>query len=105
MNLLFTCGLFVVASPLVAFSLYFALIHTPRALIALKASRLVSTAALWRAALLTMLSLVLAAAIYLTGFSGAIGNDLVRTGFMLLSALTVHYMALGYLDRMIAKET
>lgn len=99
-DLLLVAALFAAAPPLVAFSLYFALLHTPRALVdqRARAGRSVSPA---RIVGLTALACLLGAAIFVAARDLTIEAATVRTSFLLLSALTVPHMALEHLGRMV----
>lgn len=94
-DLALVCLLFAVASPLVAFALYFALLHTPRAFAAQreKADAIPAVQMVG----LTVLACVLALGIYRFGSGLTVDDGIVRTSFMLLGALTVPHMALDWL--------
>jgi len=91
--------LFALVPPLVAFSLYFAVLHAPRAL-----GRLVPSFAGFRSVpfvpvLLTLLAAAFAGLVYVGGGSLSVESNVVRTTFLLLSALTVPHMWLGWRAR------
>ena len=93
-------ALFAVAPPLVAFSLYFALVHTPRALAASRRpgerwGDLLSAALPW-----SLAAVALALPLW-AWFAPQVGNGpaLVRTIFWWLSAMTVPHMALHFMER------
>lgn len=95
-DLLLVGLLFAAASPLVAFSLYFALLHTPRALLEQR-RRTAELPSPWQTAALTILACLLGLGIFVSGHGIPATADIVRTSFLLLSALTVPHMALEYL--------
>jgi Brp/Blh family beta-carotene 15,15'-monooxygenase len=94
-ELLALAALFLLAPPLVAFSLYFALVHTPRALSASRrpGERLRD---LLRAALPWSLAALVLAALLWAWLAPQLGPGpaFIRTAFWWLSALTVPHMAL-----------
>lgn len=98
-ELLLTTMLFAFASPLVAFAFYFALIHTPRALIAQRVAA-GGIPSLKQMLTLTALACVLGAGVFTARPALALEANVVRTAFMLLAALTVPHMALDYLQPM-----
>lgn len=95
-DLLLVILLFSAATPLIAFSAYFAAIHTPRALSTscLTDRRITATVAI--PAILTILAFALGFTIYLAGEGMSISSNLVRTAFLLLSALTVPHIWLRW---------
>lgn len=96
-ELLLTTMLFAFASPLVAFAFYFALIHTPRALIAQQIAA-GGSPSLKRMLLMTALACGLGASIFFARPALTLDANVVRTAFMLLAALTVPHMTLDYLQ-------
>lgn len=88
-------ALFFKASPLTAFTSYFALVHTPRALSGLGAPGAVAR----QAAPLTGLALLLGALLWLRRPDLAFPERTVRTTFRLLAALTAPHMALRWWQR------
>ena len=99
-ELLLLAALFVLAPPLIAFALYFGLLHSPRALAASRRPG-ESWAAMLRAALPWSLAAVALALPLWLLFRPELGEGpaLVRTLFWWLSALTVPHMALHWLSR------
>lgn len=93
-DLALVCALFVAAPPLVAFALYFALLHTPRAFAAQAAAA--DPMSPQRMVVLTLLACVLGAGIYWYASPLALDENVVRSCFVLLSALTVPHMALDW---------
>jgi Brp/Blh family beta-carotene 15,15'-monooxygenase len=90
--------LFAWASPLVAFACYFALLHTPRALVA-QWDHPAGPPPLARMVALTAAACVLGAGIFVMAPGLTLDANVVRTAFMLLAALTVPHMALDYVQR------
>lgn len=89
--------LFALTTPLVAFAFYFALLHTPRALVA---QRIQGAGSSWASmTALTLLACALGAGIFVVAPGLTFDADVVRTAFMLLAALTVPHMALDHLER------
>lgn len=97
-DLVLVTMLFAAAPPLVAFALYFAFLHTPRALMDQyqRGRRPVRPGPM---AGLTALACLLGLAIFLAGHTLTIEAGVVRTSFLLLSALTVPHMALEQFGR------
>lgn len=96
--------LFAVAPPLVAFALYFALLHTPRAFFAHRGEGTLPSPV--QMAGLTALGCGLGLAIFHFGPHLSTNENVVRTSFLLLSALTVPHMALGAIEQLSTqKET
>jgi Brp/Blh family beta-carotene 15,15'-monooxygenase len=94
-ELLALAALFVVAPPLIAFSLYFALVHSPRALASSRRpgerwGDLIRAALPWS---LAAVALALALWAWFAPLLGE-GPAFIRTTFWWLSALTVPHMAL-----------
>ena len=102
-DLLLVVLLFAAASPLVAFSFYFALLHTPRALLEQR-RRNRATASGFQTIGLTGLACLLGVGILLFSPGLTPGAAIVRTSFILLSALTVPHMALEYVAASSARE-
>ena len=98
-----TSTLFAVAPPLVAFSFYFALLHTPRAFVS--QHRRGSLPAMRQSLSLTAMACFLGFCIYYAGQKIDFDANVVRTSFMLLSALTVPHMALEYGARKLPTRT
>ena len=95
LNLALTVALFTVTAPLIAFSLYFAALHAPRAFAALRREGHASGSALIPLTL-TILGLMLGVTIYCVGARSPSGDGIIRTAFLLLSALTVPHMWLEW---------
>jgi len=95
--------LFAVAPPLIAFSLYFAAIHAPRAITAAMPAGGMRAGELVLPLVLTVLGLGLGAVISTTGTAAPTGDNVVRTAFLLLSALTVPHMWLDWRARMASR--
>lgn len=94
-DLLLVGILFAAASPLVAFALYFAVLHTPRALASQRGAS--GKPALSRQAVaVTALACLIGIGIFLVGPRLGVDARIVRTSFVLLSALTVPHMALDH---------
>ena len=92
--------MFGLASPLIGFSVYFALVHTPRAFRS-QARTLEMRADRWAllgALPLAGLALILGVALFWRLADAALAPALVRTTFVLLSALTVPHMWLDWLE-------
>lgn len=98
-DLILVSLLFVVAPPLIAFSLYFAAIHAPRAFAAAMPAGGVQRGEIALPLVLTMLGLVLGGIIFAAGARTPAGDNVVRTAFLLLSALTVPHMWLEWCAR------
>lgn len=99
-ELMLLAGLFLLAPPLVAFAIYFGLIHSPRAMAESRRPG-ESWSAMLRAALpwsLAAVALALPLWWWFVPQLGA-GDALLRTIFWWLSALTVPHMALHALSR------
>ena len=94
-DLLLVILLFAATSPLVAFSFYFALLHTPRALLQQRYWRMPAPS--FQTIGLTGLAFLLGLGILLLSPSLTPEAAIIRTSFILLSALTVPHMALEYL--------
>lgn len=92
--------LFAVAPPLIAFSLYFAVIHAPRALTAAMPAGGMRAGELVLPLVLTVLGLGLGAVIFATRPAAPTGDNVVRSAFLLLSALTVPHMWLDWRARL-----
>lgn len=99
-NLVLVVLLFALATPLVAFATYFVAIHTPRALAASLPGHGLRARTLLLPALLSLLGIALGVAIFVAGAGMAIGENVVRSTFMLLSALTVPHMWLEWRARL-----
>ena len=91
--------LFVLAPPLIAFSLYFAAVHAPRAFAAAMPAGGVHNREMVVPLVLTMLGLALGGVIFAAGDRIPVGDNVVRTAFLLLSALTVPHMWLEWRAR------
>ena len=99
-DLILIALLFAVAPPLIAFSLYFAAIHAPRAFAAAIPAGGMQAGEIVVPAVLTMLALALGAVIFAVGAGPTIEENVVRTAFLLLSALTVPHMWLEWRARL-----
>ena len=99
-DLVLVALLFVVAPPLIAFSLYFAAIHAPRAFAAAIPAGGMQAGEIVVPAVLTMLALALGAVIFAVGAGPTIQENVIRTAFLLLSALTVPHMWLEWRARL-----
>lgn len=91
--------LFAVATPLSAFAIYFAVVHTPRAFASLRRSlpererrRLIA-----RSLPLTGLGLLMGGALFMLQPEASLQDGAIRTAFFMLSALTVPHMWLAWL--------
>ena len=98
-DLILVTLLFALASPLIAFSLYFAAIHAPRAFAAAMPAGGVHRGAMILPLVLTILGLALGGVIFAAGARIPAGDNVVRTAFLLLSALTVPHMWLEWRAR------
>ena len=92
LDLILVSFLFALAPPLIAFSLYFAAIHAPRAFIASMPPDGVRISEMVLPLVLTMLGLMSGSVIFAAGAGMPAGDNVVRTAFLLLSALTVPHM-------------
>lgn len=101
-DLILVSLLFALAPPLVAFSLYFAGIHAPRALAAAIPAGGMRASEIVLPLILTVLGLGLGAVIFVTGAATPVGENVVRSAFLLLSALTVPHMWLEWCARIAA---
>lgn len=99
LDLILVSLLFALAPPLIAFSLYFAVIHAPRAFAAAMPAKGIRLSELIPPFILTTLGLALGAVIYAAGAKMPAGDNVVRTVFLLLSALTVPHMWLEWRAR------
>jgi Brp/Blh family beta-carotene 15,15'-monooxygenase len=100
LELVAVTALFALTPPLIAFAVYFALIHTPRALRDARRPGESWPALLRSAAPLSIAAILLAAAGYLALRSGVpVEPAAVRTTFWWLGALTVPHMGLALLVR------
>ena len=99
LDLVLVSLLFVLAPPLIAFSLYFAAIHAPRAFAAAIPAGGVRRGEMILPLVLTMLGLALGGGIFAAGAKMPAGDNVVRTAFLLLSALTVPHMWLEWRAR------
>ena len=95
-DLILVILLFAVATPLIAFSLYFAGVHAPRALAAAMPAGGMRASQMVLPLILTLLGLGLGAVIFVAGAGTPIGGNVVRSTFLLLSALTVPHMWLEW---------
>ena len=96
LDLILVSLLFALAPPLIAFSLYFAAIHAPRAFAAALPADGIRMSELVLPLILTTLGLALGTVIFAAGAKMPAGDNVVRTAFLLLSALTVPHMWLGW---------
>ena len=99
LDLILVSLLFALAPPLIAFSLYFAAIHAPRAFAAAMPADGFHMREMVLPLVLTMLGLALGAAIFAAGAELPVAGNVVRTAFLLLSALTVPHMWLEWRAR------
>ncbi len=100
LELLVAAALFVLLPPLTAFAIYFALVHTPRALAESRRPGESLSALLMAALPFSVAALALAAAGYLLLREQLAAEPaLVRTIFWWLGALTVPHLLLGLLSR------
>jgi Brp/Blh family beta-carotene 15,15'-monooxygenase len=99
LDLILVSLLFAVAPPLIAFSLYFAAVHAPRAFAAAMPAEGIRLSELVLPLILTTLGLALAAGIFAAGAKLPAGDNVVRTVFLLLSALTVPHTWLEWRAR------
>ena len=98
-DLILVSLLFALAKPLIAFSLYFAMVHAPRALAATMPAGGIRMTQLAMPLVLTTLGLALGGVIFAAGARMPAGDNVVRTAFLLLSALTVPHMWLEWRAR------
>ena len=96
--------LFAAASPLVAFSFYFALLHTPRALFEQRHRSANKPASAFQAIGLTALACLIGLLILLFSSALTLESAIVRTSFVLLSALTVPHMTFEYVASVVKRE-
>ena len=104
-DLILVTLLFAVTPPLIGFSLYFAGIHAPRALSAAMPADGLRARELAAPLVLTILALGLGILIFVTAAGARIGDDVVHSAFLLLSALTVPHMWLERRARLAAGRT
>ncbi|WP_174291172.1 Brp/Blh family beta-carotene 15,15'-dioxygenase [Sphingomonas bacterium] len=100
LDLILVSLLFALAPPLIAFSLYFAAIHAPRAFAAATPADGFHMSVLVLPLILTSLGLALGIVIFAEGAAMSPGDNVVRTAFLLLSALTVPHMWLEWRARL-----
>ena len=105
LDLLLVALLFGLAPPLIAFSLYFAAIHAPRAFATTIPAGGLSAGELILPLFLTLLGLGLGVAIFVAGAGAPIEDNLVRSAFLLLSMLTVPHMWLEWRARVASTNT
>lgn len=94
-----TVLLFVIATPLAAFAIYFAVLHTPRAFRSLHTEAGLDdrSGVLRRSLPLAALGMAVGVALFVFQPAHELDSDMVRTLFLLLSALTVPHMWLRWL--------
>jgi len=94
--------LFAFAPPLIAFSLYFAVIHAPRAFAAALPAGGIPMREVVLPLVLTLLGLTLGGVIFAVGAKMPVGENVVRSAFLMLSALTVPHMWLEWRARVVS---
>ena len=94
-----TVLLFVIATPLAAFAIYFAVLHTPRAFrsLHLETELAVTSGRLRQSLPLAALSMAVGVVLFVFQPTHGLDSDMVRIVFVLLSALTVPHMWLRWL--------
>ncbi|WP_294392233.1 Brp/Blh family beta-carotene 15,15'-dioxygenase [uncultured Sphingomonas sp.] len=97
--------LFAFAPPLIGFSLYFAVIHAPRAMAAAIPAGGMPVGEVALPLALTAIALAFGALIFQAGPGDAVEENVVRTAFLLLSALTVPHMWLDWRARSASTRT
>ena len=92
--------LFATATPLTAFAIYFAVVHTPRAFASLQKSLTVAERhrLVARSLPLAVAGILAGAALFLLRSTASVSDGLVSAIFFLLSALTMPHMWLSWLS-------